>query len=262
MGINKSESKNTNRKRSGTRQLKRRAHIFSLQTDKTGVVRVADSGQDAGALVCTAHSAAHRLRAERRHAGFTLVEMLAALIVVTLLTTVVATGVNVGMKVYRQSTFTSEAQTLSNTIENALADPMHFANTQSLSTTTDGVSSTALYWHATYLNHNVSPQVQLQSDNRADGTQIQVLAFAGQADGKKNEDVGKTFNLLNVGAYTDCTIEETPGEDLCKISPAAPTSAGERPTSITVNFTIRSTVDPTLSKDCSFTYKPINAKRS
>ena len=68
-------------------------------------------------------------RARRSRAGFTLVEMLAALMVLGLLTALVATGVARANDIYRAEQFASQAQVLSDSIYNAISTPIRFMRT-------------------------------------------------------------------------------------------------------------------------------------
>lgn len=62
-------------------------------------------------------------------AGFTLVEMLAALMVLGLLTALVATGVARANDIYRAEQFASQSQVLSDSIYNAISTPIRFMRT-------------------------------------------------------------------------------------------------------------------------------------
>ena len=82
-----------------------------------------------------ARALARILRSHRTHhgprsrAGFTLVEMLAALMVLGLLTALVATGVARANDIYRAEQFASQAQVLSDSIYNAISTPIRFMRT-------------------------------------------------------------------------------------------------------------------------------------
>lgn len=59
--------------------------------------------------------------------GMTLMETLAAVLMVTLLSTVILSGSQAAFRVYVQDTFTSESQLVSDTINKALSDVLHYA---------------------------------------------------------------------------------------------------------------------------------------
>ena len=62
----------------------------------------------------------------RSQTGFTLTEMLAALLVLTLLAGVVSTGVAGAVDIYRREQFASQSQVLAGTIYNSLSTPFRF----------------------------------------------------------------------------------------------------------------------------------------
>lgn len=72
----------------------------------------------------------------RSRRGVTLTELLAAVLVLGLVSLGAAVGVNSALRVYRQSTALSDAQTLSSTLSVALMDELRFARDL---TETDGV---------------------------------------------------------------------------------------------------------------------------
>jgi prepilin-type N-terminal cleavage/methylation domain-containing protein len=180
--------------------------------------------------------------APRARAGFTLVEMLAATVVLALLTTMVATGVSVGMRVWRSSSFSSTSQLLSSNVEVALSDPIHFSKPQ-----LDNVTGT---WDYKVDYRNVAiDKVRLVAHDLGDGTSV--LAF------QSADDDATYYDLLNEGAYGDLTVANVS----MRTTPAA-SQDNVPPDSVTVRFTLRDKTDPTLTKDFEFTYTPLDSTRS
>ncbi|GEM_PF-3598253 len=178
----------------------------------------------------------------RSNSGFTLVEMLAATLVLGLLTSMVAMGVTLGMKAYQRSSFESEAQILASTLDASLSDPLRFSTAQA-------TDNNSFAYQVTYRNNTIT-NVQLTTHEvpRADGKKVNVLAFESES--------GQYYDITNAGAYTNCTITEatmtfTPDEP-STIDPA---------TTVMVKFTITSTIDSSLSKDYTFTYVPLKATK-
>ena len=66
----------------------------------------------------------HKLRSRR---GMTLSEVLVALLILSLVTVGVATGVSASLRVYRQATESSDAQMLASTLSTALMDELRYA---------------------------------------------------------------------------------------------------------------------------------------
>lgn len=73
-----------------------------------------------------------KLRSQR---GMTLTEVLVALIILSLVTVGIATGVGASLRVYRQATEASDAQMLASTLSTALMDELRYA--RDISGTTD-----------------------------------------------------------------------------------------------------------------------------
>lgn len=82
----------------------------------------------------------------RGHAGMTLVETLAAVVMIALLTGVVAAGVTAAVHIRTQSAFASESQLVSDTINAALSDVLRYAD----DVETDGSGNVTAYTNAGY----------------------------------------------------------------------------------------------------------------
>jgi prepilin-type N-terminal cleavage/methylation domain-containing protein len=180
----------------------------------------------------------------RSNSGFTLVEMLAATLVLGLLTSMVAMGVTLGMKAYQRSSFESEAQILASTLDASLSDPLRFSTAQA-------TDNNSFAYQVTYRNNTIT-NVQLTTHEvpRADGKKVNVLAFESES--------GQYYDITNAGAYTNCTITKaemtfTPSEsERSTVGPAD---------HVKISFTIESTSDPSLTKDYTVTYVPLNATK-
>ncbi|MCH3968043.1 MAG: type II secretion system protein [Atopobiaceae bacterium] len=190
-----------------------------------------------------------RLRA-RAHAGFTLIESLAALLIVVMLTSVVVAGVNVGMHVFRESSFISESTSLADSLDASIQDPAHFAKGM----TYDGEPSYRMDFLGQTL---VDPDLTTHdvSVTEEDGTTrtVSVLALKGISLSTGKE---VTCDLLNAGAYTECQVTSAKLE----FSPSTAVD-GTAPDTVKVTFTIASTVDPTLTKSYTYTYTPSDTSR-
>lgn len=123
-----------------------------------------------------------RQRHQQFDAGFTLVEMLAAIVVLVLVSSVVAVGISTGLKVYEQSKFVSESDLLASTINEALADPCRFYNPD-----TDSIKYNG--------NTIYNPSLKLSNG------QIKVVGYSDTSLTKT-----LSISLLNSGAYTNCKV--------------------------------------------------------
>ncbi|MBQ9041554.1 MAG: type II secretion system protein [Eggerthellaceae bacterium] len=122
----------------------------------------------------------------RMQAGFTLVEMLAALLVLSLMTGLVASGVSAGTRMYQQERFESQAQVLAGTINSTLADPVRFMQ-KTGSTCTMSYEGNLISFPA-----NGTP-LQVDGDGH--------LYLQGSESGSNQ------VKLLNAGIYDACKVE-------------------------------------------------------
>lgn len=67
--------------------------------------------------------------APKRKQGFTLIEMLCAILVLLLVSALMVTGVQLGYRSFRKSVSFSEAQLLCSTLENSISDELRYAGT-------------------------------------------------------------------------------------------------------------------------------------
>lgn len=162
----------------------------------------------------------------RSRAGFTLVEMLAALVVLMLLTGIVVTGVSVGMATYQKTTFASESEALSSTIDSALSGPLRYAQR-----TADGASYTITYRSAPIKSLEPASLVTVQN-------------------GKLYWGTGTDYPLLNDSAYADCKVA------------SASVTPNESSGVFTVTYTIVSKTDSSLTKVFGTSENPIEYRMS
>ncbi len=174
------------------------------------------------------HIASRRL--PRSCSGFTLVELLAALLVLTLLTSVVAVGTSGALDVYRREQFASQAQMLSGTVDSSLADPFRFM-TSTLAE--DGQEVDTVVFHR-------------QTISAAGG--VRLVSIDGQL--YLQGDQGD-FPLLNGSAYGNCKIElvddPTDPEDDYSCTSVCVKGA----------YRITDASDPSLSRTYRFYYTPL-----
>ena len=165
-----------------------------------------------------------------RRAGFTLVEMLAALLVMALMTGIVATGISVSTNVYLKEQFSSQSQVLFDTIENALSDPLRFAQPNAEN------KPVVVYRNNNRDSRFVSPDLQARPG--AKGAR-QVLYLSGE-----NDTAG--VPLLNEGIYGDCTVSD--------VTMTLEPKDGNKAYRTTVHLTIKSLRDESLTLSHDFTF--------
>lgn len=156
----------------------------------------------------------------RRSPGFTLTELLAALLILVMLTVILSSGLPVAVKVYRESVFVSESEILASTLNTALGDILRYAT-------------------------------DIQG---ADGPRFDTATDASIIDGSIAADDGVLVivkadgsvdrPLLNKAAYTSLRAEDF----------SLSFSGG----SFSGSYRLVSTQDPALAKEVVFAFAPLN----
>ena len=160
-------------------------------------------------------------RGRRASRGFTMVEMLAALLIVALLSGVVATGVGVAFNVQKQATFASQSAVLSDTINSALSEAYHTGYT-------DENGYHFIFQGARQDSSTGAPEVIFKTEG---GKQVLYLTWnAGN----------KEARLLNAGAYADCEV-----------------TSGDFSAGSSGSYTITSTTGTSLSKEYRYFYRSL-----
>lgn len=166
------------------------------------------------------------------NAGFTLVEMLVALLIMSLMTGLVAVGISISTDIYKKEQFSSQSQVLLDTIESALSDPLRFAQPNGADTTKAKI---------VYRNNDVDSMFinpNLQARNGAKATR-QVLYLSGD-----NNSEG--VPLLNEGIYGDCSVSV----EQWSVQPKEGGSCFQT----TAKVKVQSTRDSSLSLERTFTF--------
>ena len=161
----------------------------------------------------------------RRLAGFTLTELLVALLITVMLTGMVATGVNIGNKLYRQSKFQSQSETLLGTIDSALRTPFQtlelseFSTGNYIATCRAGEDSTKVYGKVDFANAaNSEIKVITEEKDEHDKVVFTGLAVEGYerdyADADKPAGKKRNIELLNKSAFQSMKVTITPSYEL------------------------------------------------
>lgn len=121
-----------------SRALHIKSHGF---TPISSVACVSDSRQSARAICVLDKTGSH---APHRNSGFTLVEMLCAVLVLLLVSALMAVGVQLATKAYSREVTHSEAQVLLTTLRTTVSDELRYAGT------TEVNGSTITFFSQTY----------------------------------------------------------------------------------------------------------------
>lgn len=117
--------------------------------------------------------------------GFTLTEMLVALLIMILLTGVIMIGIQAGSEIYRNSLFESESETMASTVNMALSDILRYASCGSTQTPVSFTNS----------GYDIQSGHFLTEDGRIYITE------------RSEEDEGK-LALLNEKSYSSLKIQD------------------------------------------------------
>lgn len=149
----------------------------------------------------------HRLHNKR---GFTLVETLAAIIILVLLSGVVGVGVQTALKSYNTLTFASESDILSSTLYTALSDILRFSQwvppEDEDSASDDTVHFTSSKKHG-IVNGSLlvlQGKIAVDPENSANGG---TNSEGGGAAGNPDESESYYY-LINAGAYSNLRISD------------------------------------------------------
>jgi prepilin-type N-terminal cleavage/methylation domain-containing protein len=154
--------------------------------------------------------------------GFTLMEMLAVIVVLVILAAGMMTGLSVATRAYRKSVFASDSEVLQSTLNTALGDILRYAAYER--TDDDGMVRFSNEFY------------QVTSDGYFVLSEGRLYIETGGSAGR--------IRVINSGAYTDLVISamtvmyDTIGQNY----------SGQ--------YTIASS-DGTLTKDCTFSYRTL-----
>lgn len=173
-----------------------------------------------------------RPRNIRIQKGFTLTELLVALVIVVMLTGMVMTGVNIGNKLYRQSKFQSQSENLFGLIDGSLRTPMQtleisqFGTGNFIATCRAGNDLSKVYGNIHIDNFDKLEPTQVSklgiTDTATneitistDGSTLVVAGFAldlnaAEKTGSITDDKKRSVELLNKSAFQSLQVELTP----------------------------------------------------
>ena len=184
------------------------------------------------------------VRCLRAQAGFTLTEMLAAVLVISLFGTAITVGLGAGLKEYRAATFVGESQVLAAQLDDAMGDTF-----RSLVTVRDASQASGYTYQTSFLGHTLkAPSVAAETSNGRS-----VLDITGTEAG-----ASASYHLLNGGAYTDCEAKNV----TFAIDPTVAVAdeygtAGKVASKVTVSFDVVRVDDPSLTRHYEYTYVPV-----
>lgn len=185
-------------------------------------------------------------------AGFTLVEMLAATVILILLTMMLGTGLNMTMNSYRKIIAQSEVDLLLSTTMDALADDLRFAqDVEEFDDTDDHVS----YVPFTYVSDSFKGKIHLELD----GETGQIMARNTDLEFGDTID-GKIF--LSTGAYGvgEPDKERAYRVSVMRITPDiyVDSDTNTKTGIFTIHLEVQATADPSITAEGEITVRCLN----
>lgn len=200
----------------------------------------------------------------RSKAGLTLMEMMAALLVMVLLVVGMGTGMDAGMRVYRDSKFETDSAALVDIMNTSMSDLFRYAENITSKETLSSEDQTKLPAGMEFVFTNMEFGVmdgyfQISTEGKTKGM-IQL---------KNLRDNGKAIDLVNAGAYPDLTISDLHviyvAPDATELtytdkSGAAKTTAVSRGGFFYVSYTVKSEVDSAKTRDVETVVRQMNVE--
>lgn len=151
------------------------------------------------------------MRKMKNKAGFSLIEMLVALLIMVFLIMGMGVGMDTGSRIYRDASFESDSATLAGILNTSLGDILRYSidvkeNTEDPATALKDVSGTVytkeeVPFVFTSLDYGIQDAYFHIPLNVADGTSSGVLQM-------KNLRTNIAVELVNSGAYPDLLVSE------------------------------------------------------
>lgn len=174
------------------------------------------------------------------HGGMTLVETLAAIAILALLSSIILIGAQAAVLSARKSSFAAECQTVSDTIDTALSDPLRYAT----DVTVDGDGNVTAYSNPNYRIADGAVTVGVNQGSAGD------LGLIYLASGKL---------LLNAASYSHLVVVPE------NFSPGAPYSSNFKLTynnsthTFSGGYQLYDPIDKQLSGTYSFLFRDVNS---
>lgn len=151
------------------------------------------------------------MKRQRKNGGFTLVEMLCALLILVLLVMGIGVGMDAGSRIYRDAIFESESATLAGILNTSLGDVLRYSisvrevTAEEIQEQGDSVgiplsTDSSKRYVLTNLDYGIQ-DAYFYTPPHESGVNMGVLQI-------KNLRNNKTVELINAGAYPDLLISD------------------------------------------------------
>lgn len=139
------------------------------------------------------------MKKQRKNAGFSLIEMMCALLIMVLLVMAIGVGMDAGSKIYRDATFESESATLAGILNTSLGDILRYSSYLRATTVEERAENgTDAEFVFTSIDYGIQ-DAYFYTPPHEDGSYKGTLQM-------KNFRNSRTVELVNSGAYPDLTV--------------------------------------------------------
>lgn len=183
----------------------------------------------------------------RSNAGFTLIEMLAALMILVFLVIGMGVSMDAGSRIYREATFESDSATMAGILNTNLGDILRYSQDVRIN---DGAMEDS---EGTYHSAEKVPFVFTNLEYGIQDAYFDIVTTA-DSDGvlqMKSLKNTKSMDLVNTGAYPDLKISDF---EIAYTSASAALRGGY----FTVSYTINSNHNEELSRDVTSVIRLMN----
>ena len=179
----------------------------------------------------------------RNKRGFTLMETMAAILVMVLLVVGIGTGMDTGLRVYREVTFETDSAALAGMIDTALSDMLRHA--ENIDPSPDALDP----------NNQPVCAVFTNVDQGLKDAYIYIEGSGTSSGMLKIRSIHNNLQpveLVNAGAYPDLQIERF------NLNYVEPGEEGKRGGYFEVKYTIASSLDSTRTREMETVVRPLN----
>lgn len=150
----------------------------------------------------------------KNNAGFSLIELLCALLILVILVMAIGAGMDTGTKLYFDATFEAESATLAGILNTSIGDILRFSTvvkSDKVRNPPEGFDTEAVDYVFTSHDYGIR-HAYFYTPIAADGTETGVLQLKNMSD-------DKVVELVNTGAYPDLAIQGFECEYTPRVAP-------------------------------------------
>lgn len=176
------------------------------------------------------------MKRQRKNAGFTLIEMLVALLIMVMLVMGMGVGMDAGSRIYRDATFEADSATLAGILNTSLGDILRYSiNVKEIDPEDEGVEDSSVSFVFTSLDYGIQ-DAYFYTPMNEDGTSKGVLQM-------KNLRNNRVVDLVNTGAYPELLVSDFQITYSPRIAPGIEGGFFE------ISYTISSATDPEKTRE-------------